>query len=78
MLQHRVLEGSHGGQVPIGFPRGLPDRFASLGQAVTTPALSRPTDGNVDVLVVARGDPVRNAYLPQKSGSKALTQKRAL
>ncbi len=49
------------GQVPIGFPRGLPDRFASLGQAVTTPALSRPTDGNVDVLVVARGDPVRNA-----------------
>jgi hypothetical protein len=78
MLQHRVLEGSHGGQVPIGFPRGLPDRFAPLGQSVTTPALSRPTDGNVDVLVETRGDPVRNAYLPQKSGSKALTQKRAL
>jgi len=75
MLQHRVLEGSHGGQVAIGFRRRLSDRFASLGQAVATPALSRPTDGNVDVLLVARGDPVRNAYLTQKSGSKALTLK---
>ena len=75
MLQHRVLEGGHGGQVPIGFPRGLPDRFASLGQAITTPALLRPTDGNVDVLVAARGNSLRNAQLPQKSGSKALTLK---
>ena len=73
-LDQHLLEGADGSAVPIRTRRRATNRLPSRGPFRGPPALRRPTNGDLNILIARRRDPLRHPNLSQQPRSQALPQ----
>src|ERR1700730_14248172 len=70
VIDQRLLEGAYSTAVAISFSRRLANRTSPCGPLPRLAAFLRPTDGDLQIWVAGRGDPLGHTDLSQQARRK--------